>query len=133
MSDKQLGGCRCGKAKYEIDLTAAKTLNCHCLDCQRHLGAPYSVFTVVPSSQFRWLQKPIGCVSFSDKAERLFCSNCGTYLKWEGKGCEFEAEINAMTLDNPSVLKIDEEIYTRSRLSWVNPVESATQYQAGRN
>ena len=132
MTNKQHGCCRCGNAKYEIDLTDAKTLICHCLDCQKHLGAPLSVFTIVPDSQFKWLQKPSGRISFSDRAERVFCANCGTYLKWEGVGTESEAEINTMTLDSPSVLNIDEEIYVRSRLPWINAVNGAAQYSAGR-
>ena len=132
MSNKQKGSCRCGKSEYEIDLTGARTLVCHCIDCQRHLGAPFSVFTVVHKSHFRWLQKPMGAVSFSNRAVRLFCSYCGTYLKWEGKNSESEAEVNVMTLENPFFLKIDEEIYTRSRLPWVKPIDGATQYESGR-
>ena len=133
MSMVQEGSCGCGKAIFEIDLHGAKTLNCHCVDCQKHLGAPFSTFTVVPKSQFKWLQKPSGKISFSYKATRVFCDNCGTYLKWEGVNTEDEAEINTMTLDNPAVVTIDEEIYTRSRVPWVSAVEGAKQYPAGRN
>jgi hypothetical protein len=128
----QSGGCRCGAARYEIDLTGAAGLVCHCLDCQKHLGAPYSVFTMVPASQFRWLAEPEGSIQFSGAAVRRFCNKCGTYLKWEGTGYEHEAEINAMTLENPGALKLTEEIYTRTRLPWVRPVEGAAQFEASR-
>lgn len=133
MNSIKQGGCRCGSARYEIDLSGANTLNCHCIDCQKHLGAAFSTFTVVPGSQFKWLKKPTGCVSFGDTASRLFCKECGTYLKWEGVTATDEAEINAMTLDDPSVLKVDEEIFIRSRLSWVKPLSDALQYEVGRN
>jgi len=133
MSNIQQGGCRCGSAQYEINLAGANTLNCHCIDCQKHLGAPFSVFTVVSSSQFKWLKKPTGFIAFSDTANRIFCDKCGTYLKWEGINYSNEAEINAMTLDDPSAIKIDEEIFVRTRLSWLKPLEDVPQYQAGRN
>ncbi|NVJ99740.1 MAG: GFA family protein [Alphaproteobacteria bacterium] len=126
------GGCRCGAARYEIDLSGAHTLACHCRDCQQHLGAPFSLFSVVPSRQFRWTKAPSGKAAFSDVADRLFCERCGTYLKWEGRNSENEAEINSMTLDNPALVCVDEEIYTRSRLSWIKPLEGVPQYEAGR-
>ncbi|NQY37718.1 MAG: GFA family protein [Alteromonadaceae bacterium] len=132
MTNIQQGGCRCGFARYEIDLSGANTLNCHCIDCQKHLGAPFSVFTVVPASQFKWLKKPVGFIAFSDTANRIFCNKCGTYLKWEGVTSSNEAEINAMTLDDPSSFKVDEEIFVRTRISWLKPLEGVPQYEAGR-
>jgi len=133
MSNIQQGGCRCGFARYEIDLSGVNTLNCHCIDCQKHLGAPFSVFSMVPSKQFKWLTKPTGLISFSETAKRVFCNKCGTYLKWEGADSTDEAEINAMTLDNPSSVKVDVEIFVRTRLSWLKPLEGVAQFEAGRN
>ena len=133
MNHIQQGGCRCGLARYEIDTSNANTINCHCIDCQKHLGAAFSVFTVVASKQFKWLNKPTGLIAFSKSANRIFCKNCGTYLKWEGVDSRHEAEINAMTLDDPSSIKVDEEIFVRTRLSWVNPIPGIAQYEAGRN
>ncbi len=128
----QQGGCRCGQARYEIELLGSNTLICHCVDCQKHLGAPFSVFSVVPSHQFKWLKEPTGLISFSDKANRVFCEKCGTYLKWEGVDFTDEAEVNAMTLDHPSSVRVDEEIFVRSRLSWLSPLAGVAQYEAGR-
>ncbi len=133
MSIIQQGGCRCGFARYEIDLSGANTLNCHCIDCQKHLGAPFSVFTMVPNNQFKWLTKPTGLIAFSEMANRVFCHKCGTYLKWEGVDSSDEAEINAMTLDNPSSVNVDVEIFVRTRLSWLKPLEGVAQFEAGRN
>lgn len=126
------GGCMCGAARYEIDVANAHTLACHCRECQKHMGTPYSIFIVVPAIQFRWLQKPNKSISVSDRATRLFCGSCGTYLKWEGKNAPDEAEVNAMTLDDPSGLKIDEEIFVRTRLPWIKALEGIPQYETTR-
>ncbi|WP_417460619.1 GFA family protein [Kordiimonas sp.] len=133
MPNHHQGGCRCGAARYEIDLSGAHTLICHCDDCRQHIGAPFSVFTVVPSAQFHWLKKPEGRVTFSQRAARLFCERCGTYLKWEGVDSSDEAEINAMTLDTPALVTADEEIFTRSRQPWIKAVSGIPQFEAGRN
>ncbi len=133
MANIQRGGCRCGAAQYEIDLSGENTLICHCIDCQKHLGAAFSVFTVVPHNQFKWIRKPTGIIAFSDTAKRLFCRECGTYLKWEGTSSTDEAEINAMTLNDPSLVTVNEEIFVRSRLNWIKPLERVPQYEAGRS
>lgn len=132
MTNRHEGGCRCGAARYEVALMDANTMVCHCLDCQRHLGAPFSVFTAVPAKQFRWLTAPSGKVTFSATADRLFCNECGTYLKWEGKQTSSEAEFNSMTLDDPSRITVNEEIFTRSRLAWITPLENIPQHAAAR-
>lgn len=132
MSILHEGGCRCGAARYEIDLTGAHTLNCHCRDCQKHLGAPFSVFTIVEAPQFRWLTPPTGSIALSNSAVRRFCVTCGTYLKWEGADTPDKAEINVMTLDAPEVVKVDEEIYVGTRLDWIKPLDGIPQYTAGR-
>lgn len=132
MSVIKQGGCLCGAARYEVDISNAHSLSCHCTECQKHLGAPYSIFTVVPASQFRWLSKPSKTLKASDKATRLFCGECGTYLKWEGVDATDEAEFNTMTLDDPSAIKIHDEIFTRSRMPWVNPIPGAKQFETTR-
>ncbi|NND81563.1 MAG: GFA family protein [Gammaproteobacteria bacterium] len=126
------GGCRCGAARYRVDISNATTLICHCRDCQQHLGAPFSVFSVVAAAQFTWLSPPAGRIAFGNKAERLFCAQCGTYLKWEGVDSTDEAEFNTMSLDDPNGLPVDVEIFVRSRLPWVKPLPGIPQHAAGR-
>tara|TARA_R110002096_G_scaffold349731_3_gene542753 strand:+ start:136 stop:558 length:423 start_codon:yes stop_codon:yes gene_type:complete len=133
MTNLHKGGCRCGAARYEIDLTNANTLACHCRDCQKHMGTPFSVFTVVPKSQFKWISKPSNSVTLSTKASRLFCGNCGTCLKWEGVQAPHEAEINAMSLDDPSIVQVNQEIFVKSRLSWIKPLDSIPQFEESSN
>lgn len=132
MNSIREGGCVCGRSRYKIDLSNAHTLNCHCLDCRRQLGAPFSIFVVVPSSQFEWITKPAGEISLSSRTVHRFCTNCGTYLKWESKTDHSEVEINAMTLDCSDDIQINEEIYVRSRLSWIEPLKGIPQHEASR-
>jgi len=122
----------CGAARYEISLKGVHTLACHCRQCQKHMGTPYSIFVVVPANQFNWLSKPSHHISISDRATRLFCGTCGTCIKWEGKNTPDEAEVNAMTLDDPSGLTINEEIYVRTRLPWIGALEGVPQYETTR-
>lgn len=130
-SNIRQGGCVCGCARYEIDISDQKTSNCHCMDCRRHIGAAFSTFTMVPIDQFRWLKEPTGEIALSDVALRRFCNKCGTYLKWDGSKQANYAEINTSTFDEITGLIPTFEIYTNNRLEWVQPVRGAIQYDYG--
>ena len=131
MSDVREGGCLCGAARYQVDLTDAETGNCHCRDCQKQSGAPFATVTTVKATQFKWLTKPAGEVSISELAIRRFCKECGSPLQWCGVDYADIANINTTTLDDTSGLSIVYEIYTRSRYWGVLPVKGAAQSLSG--
>lgn len=131
MKDIRQGGCLCGKARYEIDLTNHETGNCHCRDCQKNAGAPFMMFTLVPAVQFRWLKKPLGEFAASALAVRRFCKNCGTPLQWDGVDEPHSANISTATLDDPSGITAAYEIFTASRLDGILAVAGAKQFDAG--
>ncbi|WP_262695345.1 GFA family protein [Kordiimonas aquimaris] len=125
------GGCSCGAARYQMDLTDAETGNCHCRDCQKQSGAPFATVITVKADQFKWLKQPEGETSVSDAAIRRFCNKCGTPLQWCGVDYTDIANINMTTLDDTSGIDIVYEIYTRSRVAGILPVKGAAQSMAG--
>lgn len=129
MTQTRKGGCLCGKARYEIDITNHETGNCHCRDCQKNSGAPFMAFTSVPASQFKWVNKPSGEYAASSEAVRRFCTHCGTPLQWDGLKEIGQANVSTATLDDPLDIKVTYEIYTRSRMAGVEPVQGAAQHE----
>src|SRR5258707_10645394 len=76
------GGCACGAIRYESTAEPVMMLHCHCRDCQRSSGGPFSSFIVVPKEAFKLLQ---GTPRFHDspsemggKTHRAFCPQCGS-------------------------------------------------------
>lgn len=131
MKDIREGGCLCGAARYTIDLTGAETGNCHCRDCQKQSGAAFATVTTVKIEQFNWNAEPDGAISISEQAVRRFCGKCGTPLQWCGVDYSDIANINTATLDEASGLPVVYEIFTRSRMTGVQPVAEAAQSLEG--
>jgi hypothetical protein len=50
------GGCACGAVRYESTAEPVLMLHCHCRDCQRSSGGPFSSFVIVPTEAFKLLQ-----------------------------------------------------------------------------
>ena len=127
----QTGGCMCGATRYEIDMTGAKTGNCHCRDCQKNSGGAFMPFTSVNNGQLKWTKEPRGVASISAMAQRRFCSECGTPMTWEGVEYQHHQSVSTGTLDDPACTRITYEIYTRRRWPGILPVEGALQFEDG--
>ncbi|PYK62656.1 MAG: aldehyde-activating protein, partial [Verrucomicrobia bacterium] len=49
MPTKFTGGCTCGAIRYECTAEPIVMFNCHCRDCQRGSGGPYTGVVYVPA------------------------------------------------------------------------------------
>src|ERR671931_2966144 len=76
------GGCACGAIRYESTAEPKAMFHCHCRDCQRASGGPFSSYVIVPAEAFKILE---GSLRFHDspserggKTHRGFCADCGS-------------------------------------------------------
>src|SRR3954449_4706842 len=79
------GHCLCGGVTYRADAAPVAQAVCHCTDCQRQTGDPFSVVVAVPRASFHVEGDTLA--SFATTAEdhdaptqRHFCSACGSPL-----------------------------------------------------
>jgi hypothetical protein len=108
------GGWACGAIRYECATEPIVMFNCHCRDCQRASGGPYSAVVYVPAKAFKITKGSPGYYSTPSQAvghnKRGFCPECGSRLFGgatdEGQG------ITASSLDDPSLFRPQFDIFT---------------------
>lgn len=130
MADVRQGGCLCGAARYEADVSEHETGNCHCSLCQKHTGSAFLTVTCVAIDKFRWINSPEGEYASSNDVIRRFCTKCGTPITWESADVPDLANFGAGTLDDKNGLEISYEIYTSNRLAGIERVPGARQMEA---
>ena len=115
------GGCVCGAVRYESSADPLFAANCHCRDCQRFSGAPFTANLGVPNAAL----KVTGNLKFYDvKADsgsmisRGFCPSCGSRVISRPARNPDMVVISATSLDDPSVFKPAMDIYTASAQPW---------------
>jgi hypothetical protein len=115
------GGCLCDAVRYECTADPVFMGNCHCRDCQRSSGSAYSASLGVPRNAV----KITGDVKYYEtKADsgkmtkRGFCANCGSPLFALPSFAPDLIIIQATSLDDPSIFKPAEDIYTSSAQPW---------------
>lgn len=116
------GGCLCGALRYEISATPVVTCHCHCSLCRRASGAPYATWTTVPLSGFRWTRGAPASFRSSARAQRDFCSACGTQITFrlnaQTDGGTATLDVTSATLDDPAQVSPTAHIWLSARVAW---------------
>jgi hypothetical protein len=114
------GGCACGAIRYEVDAEPIVMFNCHCRDCQRTSGGPYTPVVYVPAKAFKITKgspRYYGTTSqMVGHNKRGFCPECGSRLF--GGATEQGQGITASSLDDPTLFKPQFEIWASDAQPW---------------
>jgi hypothetical protein len=118
------GGCLCGAVRYACHSAPTRAVACHCRDCQKACGAPYTVAFPIPAEALRITRGEPREVRVTAEggavAVRGFCPDCGSHLyAWSDRFPQVRS-VRVATLDDPSPLAPSAHLYVRSALPWVH-------------
>lgn len=126
------GSCLCGKVKFEIDGLLPNIANCHCSMCRKFHGAAFGTYGTAHSLIWISGQELIKIYKSSDKAERGFCSHCGSSLYYKLASPDSAYEIALGVLDQEPNYPVNADIYCDSRAKWSENMQNLAKYSEGR-
>ena len=116
------GGCACGEVRYRLTDAPMFVHCCHCLDCQRQTGSAFVLNAIYEADRVELLAgapEPVTVPTSSGRPHDVHrCPTCRTAV-WSDYGRRGLRFVRTGTLDQPSALKPDVHIFTRSKLPWV--------------
>jgi len=119
---KITGRCLCGSVSYSTKAEPAMIAVCHCTDCRRQSGGPFSVNVVVPTKAIAFEGDTRAQFVMSGKSgqpvTRNFCNRCGSPLTTEMPAFGHLAAIKAGTLDDSSWVKPTIQIWCDTTEPW---------------
>jgi hypothetical protein len=126
MAVKFTGGCLCGAVRYATEAQPLFAGNCHCKDCQRATGGPYTPALFFPAAALTITGNTQSYRSIADSGnyfDRLFCPVCGSSMFGKLQMMPEAIGLRAGTLDDPSLYTPQMDIYVRSAAHWdvLNP------------
>ena len=130
---RRVGGCQCGKLRYQCDDDPLEIYVCHCTNCRKQSSSAFGISFVVPAASFRVTD---GTPQFfewetdSGNRERgAFCPFCGTRLWHQAARQNVErVNIKAGSFDDPVDLSNATHIWLASKLSGVIVSGDARQF-----
>ena len=130
------GRCLCGSVTYSADAEPIAQGGCHCEDCQRQSGSPFSVFIAVPLDSFTVEGDTLASFStvgtdHGQETVRNFCSACGSPIFSASPLLPNVALIKAGSLDDSSWIEPQLEVWTSSKQPWAPHLGAPTAMDRG--
>jgi len=122
---KHTGSCLCGKIKFTYTGELGAASYCHCDDCRKATGGPYTISVMVERDKLQIenenLLKAYECTADSgNKLDRVFCSNCGSPIMTTHPHNKNLAWFKAGLFDRPELIKSVHESWTTKKVSWAD-------------
>ena len=126
------GACHCGSIRFEAEADPARTMVCHCTDCQILSGAPYRASVAVEEEALRWLAgTPTVYLKTTAASGRVreqgFCGTCGTPLysvPAAGQGVARVYMMRAGCIGERAALVPTRQIWCEARLDWIDGLDA---------
>jgi hypothetical protein len=125
------GVCHCGNSSFEFTGEAELTFYCHCTDCQKTTGSPFSVELMVPKAGFSSQGQLSTYTVTGDSGQavhRKGCKNCGSGLFLE---CDADPDyvfVKAGALEDASGVTPEMHIFVSAKQPWVKIADDLPQY-----
>ena len=134
MSASLAGRCSCGAVTYRLVSAPMFVHCCHCLDCQRQTGTAFALNALIEADRveiFSGETQDFPQPTDSGRSHVIHrCLKCGTAIWSTHGGLPAIRFVRVGTLEQPSALKPDVHIYTRSKQPWVVLPESVPAFES---
>jgi hypothetical protein len=123
--------CLCGDFRVTVSAEPMLVNVCHCEDCQRRSGAPWSSAAYFPKDAVR-LDGPNKIYTrTSDAGTRIshhFCPTCGTTVCWTRETGSTRFGIPVGLFTDPSFPAPTLSVWEKGRYSWAPAVDTAAHW-----
>jgi hypothetical protein len=127
------GGCACGAVRYRLASEPLFVHCCHCLNCQRQTGSAFVINLLIEGDRVELLSgdpQPVDVPRDDGSAQRVYrCLSCQVAVFSE-YGRPAVLFVRGGTLDEPTSVRPDVHIYTRSKVGWLALPESVPAFEA---
>ncbi len=132
MSREYEGGCHCGAVRYTCTREPELTFYCHCKDCQKTTGSPFSVELMIADEGLA-IDGPLeSYVVQGDSGKpvtRWNCARCGSGLYLECAADPGYVFLKAGSLDEAGWVRPEMHIYTSAKQPWTNIGDSLPRFE----
>jgi hypothetical protein len=132
MAVQREGGCTCGVLRYRLASEPMFVHCCHCLNCQRQTGSAFVVNLLIEADRVEvtaGTPQAVDAPRDEEPAQKIYrCPRCqvAVFSEYGTPNVRF---VRAGTLDDPTGIRPDVHIYTRSKVGWVVLPEDTPAFQ----
>lgn len=116
-----IGGCLCGRIRYQSEGPVFGGGHCYCHDCRRSSGTAACSHLAVAAAGFELTGRPTGFTRPADSGNQVtrhFCPTCGSALYSTNAANPAVVFVRASSLDDPEVFRPQMIVYASRAPSW---------------
>jgi hypothetical protein len=129
------GHCLCGAVSYTSDADPVATAICHCDDCQRQSGSPFSLNVLIPEDELALTgELKVFNTTGSESGEprvRCVCPTCGSPIFTRLAEMPGLVALKAGTLDDRSWLEPEMEVWCDRKHGWMDAGAERGEFPTG--
>jgi hypothetical protein len=122
MAEILTGGCLCGSVRYEYAGKPEGASYCHCDDCRKATGGPYTVGVLTKAAALRIVSGRVkGYTTTGNSGQKItreFCPECGSPLFTKAQAYPDLVWVKAGSLDKPELIRPSHQTWTQYAVPW---------------
>jgi hypothetical protein len=115
--------CRCGAVSLSLRGPSQLVVACHCVDCQRRTGAPFSVGAFYPAEAvaISGTAKQFSRIAASGAmVHSYFCTNCGSTVYWKADKLPAMIGVAVGAIADPAYPAPARSVFEQSKHKWID-------------
>ncbi|KAL2864844.1 GFA family protein [Aspergillus lucknowensis] len=127
-----VGGCYCGKVRYETTGPVYGLTLCYCRMCQLVHGAPFATYTNIQREHLKWIRRDaLTEFSLSKYATRTACRECHAPISMTYHVKPHEVGLCAVTINEKesamTLPEVQRHIFVQEKPAWYTISDDAPQ------
>lgn len=114
--------CSCGAVTLSLPGPSTFVVACHCRDCQRRTGAPFSVGAFYPADEVAMsgaTKEYVRTAASGAQVRMYFCPTCGSTVFWKADRAPGMIGVAVGAMADPSFPAPVRSVFEQSKHGWV--------------
>ena len=126
------GSCHCGQCCYECIGELYDVMHCHCSNCRKLHGSPFTTYGGVAENQFSWFCDLTNIKEYKSSSHvvRCLCENCGSLLVSIDSREDNTLYLNLGLVDSNISIQPEYHQYVGSKVPWYRITDDIPQFES---
>ncbi len=129
--EKYIGGCLCGKVRFEITGAIQDIVHCHCSRCRKAQGSAFATNGNVNVDDFHFLKGKRHLTGYESTPGQIkyFCKYCGSPIISRTKSVKDKVRVRVGTIETDITERPVGHIFVASKANWEEIEAKLPQYE----
>jgi hypothetical protein len=127
-----IGGCLCGKVRFQISGGIQNIIYCHCSQCRKAQGSAFATNGNVDANEFKFIsgESELTAYESSPGQNKYFCKNCGSPIMSKNESSPDRVRVRLGVIESDITERPMAHIFVTSKANWEKIEGDLPQYEA---